>query len=179
MCHRHYGSEVYGLTAVIAILFHLRGSPWHGHWWQPYKLVPGVEAGYLHSYVIHKGDCMGHQTPLPPSEYTPQGKFPTELHAGGGELNASFFPKHIDQWGYPYLWHLPHWPLPPPSVCSLTNSLQSMGVSHKPEGIIYAFQHLFSSHKLPNNESCQSRWANIPPLNLDTPSPYCEEVLSQ
>ena len=164
---------------VIAILLYLRGGSWHGRSQRPYELIPGIEAGHPHDYLIHKGDCIGYWVPLPSSEYTPQGKLPAEFHAGCSEPSASFFPKHMDQWGHSYFWHPPHWPFPPPSMHCLTNPLQGAGVGHKPEWVIYTLHHLFPGHKLPNVESSQSGRANIPPLNLDTPSPYCEEVLSQ
>ena len=85
----------------------------------------------------------------------------------------------MDQWGHSYFGHLPHWPFPPLSMCCLTDPLQGTGVGCKPEWVIYALQNFFPGHKLPDVESSQSRRANVPPLNLDTPSPHCEEVLSQ
>ena len=58
-------------------MLHLHGSPWHGHAWWLYKLIPGIKSGNTHSHVIQKGDCIGYRAPFSPSKYTPQRKFPS------------------------------------------------------------------------------------------------------
>ena len=56
----------------------------------------------------------------------PLGGLPAEFDAGHGEINASFLPKGMDQRGHSYFRCLPHWPLPFPSACCLTNLLQGV-----------------------------------------------------
>ena len=80
----------------------------------------------------HHPERWSHPTPFPPSEYTPRREFPTKFRAGGGELDACFFPKCPDQWEDSYIWCLPPWPLPPLTACGFHNPLQSEGISCKP-----------------------------------------------
>ena len=75
---------------------------------------------------------MRNSTPLPPPEHAPWQELPAESGTGGGEFDTSFLPEHPDQWGNSHFPHLPLWPLPSPTTCGFSDSLQGVGIHLEP-----------------------------------------------
>ena len=122
---------------------------------------------------------MGYGAIFPLAVYGPRARLPTQFDAGHGEIHAGFLPEGMHQWGDFHFKCLPHGPYPFPPTCCLAYPLQCMGVGHKTVWLPHTLCHFFLGHELSNVEDSWGGWANVLPLNLDTPPPRHEEALGQ